>query len=175
MFPELSEDTHEVRTLGRLVGHAERAHPNHRLAAIRARNHVDGHVARLRIVLQEVEKHEAVDVGQPEVERNRRRLQLASHVQCARSSRRHDPLEARLVRGVEQNRREGRIVLDDEDERILAELVAVVLDFKARRKRRGNDGTAIVVARGRSNGRGACRDFGFKWHVKREGRALALC
>ena len=45
-------------------------------------------------------------------------LQLARHCQRARPGGRDDALEARLVRQIEQDRGEGRIVLDDQDERI---------------------------------------------------------
>ena len=57
------------------------------LHCIRAGDDVDRHVARLRIVLQQVEQYEAVDVRQAEVEGDRRRLQLARHVERACTSR----------------------------------------------------------------------------------------
>ena len=126
-----------------------------------------------RIVLQQVEQHEAVDVGEPEVERDRRRLKLARHRQRARAGGRDHALEARLVRGIEQDRGEGRVVLDDQHERVLAELVAVVVDLEARRQRRRHDRAAIVVARRRPVDGRARSSFGFERHVEREGRAFA--
>ena len=96
--------------------------------------------------LQQVEQHEAVDVGEPEIERDRARLKLARHRQRARAGGRDHALQARLVRGVEQDRREGRIVLDDQHERVLAQIVAVVADLEAGRQRRRDDRAAIVVA-----------------------------
>ena len=75
--------------------------------------------------LQQVEQHEAVDVGEAEVERDRVRLELARHRQRARAGGRDHALQARLAGEVEQDRGEGRVVLDDQHERI------------ARRGRRG--------------------------------------
>ena len=103
-------------------------------------------MAGVGIVLQQVEQHEAVDVGEAEIERDRGRLKLARHRQRPRSRGRNDALEAGLVRGIEQDRRERRIVLDDQHERILAQLVAVVADLEAGRQRRRHDRAAIVVA-----------------------------
>ena len=47
-------------------------------------------------------------------------------------------LKPRLVRGIEKDGRERRVVLDDQHERFLAELVAVVIDLKSRRECGGN-------------------------------------
>src|SRR5438045_2235133 len=95
---------------------------------------MDQNMTGLRVVLEQVEQHESVDVSQAEIERDRRRLKLASHVQSARSRGRHDSLELCLVRGVEQDGRKRRVVLDDQYERIFAELVAVIADLEAGRQ-----------------------------------------
>ena len=118
------------------------------------------------IVLQQVEQHEPVDIGEAEVERDRARLELARHGERARAGGRDDALEARLVRGVEQDRREGRVVLDDQHERILAELVAVVVDLEAGRKRGRHDRAAIVVAGGVPPSRRPALDRRLERHVE---------
>ena len=78
------------------------------------------------IVAQQVEQHEAVDVGQAEVERDRARPHLADHRDGARAGRGNHALQALLVRQFEQDAGEGRVVLDDQHERMAVELVAVV-------------------------------------------------
>ena len=111
---------------------------------------MDRDMAGLGIMLEQVEQDEAVDVRQAEVERDRRRLQLARHGEGAGPGDRYDALQIGLMRGIEQDRCEGRIILDDQHKRAFAEVVAVVVDLKARRKRGGDDGAAIVVARRRA-------------------------
>ena len=146
-----SEDADEIGALGGLFGDARGPQAHRRAAAIRAGNDVDRDVPGLGIVLEEVEQDEAVDIGETKIERDRRRLKLASHGQGAGSGRRDDALDARLVGCIEQDRREGRVVLDDQHERVLAELVAVVADLEPGRQRGRHDRAAIVVACRRPN------------------------
>ena len=107
---------------------------------------MDRECTGLGIVLEQVEQHEAVDVGQAEVERDRARLELARHRQRSGAGGRDDAFQSGLARRIEQDRREGRVVLDDQHERVLPELVAVVADLESGRQRRRNDRAAVLVA-----------------------------
>ena len=66
-FAKRLEQLDQLRPLGGLFGHAEGAHVHHRLAPVGAGHDVDRHMAGIGIVLQEVEQHEAVDVGEAKV------------------------------------------------------------------------------------------------------------
>src|SRR3954470_16071441 len=74
------------------------------------------------------------------------------------------------MRGIQEDRGEGRIVLDDEDEHALAEFVTIVVDLECRRERGRNDGPAIVVARGRSGELNARFRSGLQGNVQGKGR-----
>ena len=119
MLAQRGEHPDQIVALGRLLGYSERAHADDRLAAVGARNDMDRDVAGLGIVLQQVEQHEPVDVGEAEIESDRARLQLAGHRQRARARGRDHALEPGFMRDVEQDRGEGRVVLDDQHERTL--------------------------------------------------------
>src|SRR6185503_12002967 len=75
--------------------------------------------------------------------------------------------------GIEEDRGEGRIVLDDEHERVLAEIVAIVVDLEVGRKRVWHERAAVVIARGRSDHARARGLFGRERYVERERRAFA--
>ena len=62
------------------------------------------------------------------------------------------------------------IILHDQDERILAEIVTVVIDLEARRERRRHDRTAIVVAGRRCTRQRRRARLGFERDVERERR-----
>ena len=73
------------------------------------------------------------------------------------------------MRRIEEDRGEGCIVLDYEHERLLAQLVAVVVDLERRRQRSGDDGPAIVVTSLIRSPGGGCVNFGFDRNVEGEG------
>ena len=122
--------------VGRLRGHSERAHLGDRGDLVGAGDDVDRDLAGLGVVLQQVEQDEAVDVVEAEIERDRVGPELARHRQRARAGGRDHALEARLAGEIEQDRGEGDVVLDDQHERIAAEIVAVVADLERRRAAR---------------------------------------
>jgi hypothetical protein len=134
---------------------------------------VDRQVARLRIVLEKVQQHEAVDVGESEIERDRVRLKLARHCERPRPGGGHDALEANVPSKVEQDRREGRVVLHDQHEGIVAQIVPVVADFEAGGESRWDHCAAIVVAGRRTRACDRGRRRRVQGHEQGEGGAFA--
>ena len=100
---------------------------------IEARHDVDRDVAGRRIVLQPIEQHPAVDVGQPQVERDRVGLDDARELERLRAGVRDDALEAGVARGLEDRHREAEVVLDDEQHAIARLDDLVVVGDRARR------------------------------------------
>ena len=133
---------------------------------------MDRHAARQRIMLQQVEQHEAVYVGQAEIQRNGIRLQLAGHRQCAGTGRGHYSLQSDLVREIEQDRGEGRIVLDNQNEGIIAQLITIIHDLEVGRQRARDHRTAVVVARRRSARHAGGNADRLHWNEQGEGRSL---
>ena len=126
----------------RLLEVRERAGVERVLPLLFAGDDVHRDRLRRRIVLELVEQRPAVDVGKPDVERDRVGDELARERDARRRRvRRHEPLEAAVAREPEQDAREGRVVLDDEHDAVLRpHVVAVVVDRAARddrRRRRG--------------------------------------
>ena len=83
-------------------------------------------VGGVGIVAQQVEQDEPVDVGQAKVERDRAGPHLAHHRDRSRPGRGDDPLEPLLMGQFKQDAGERRVILDDQDEGMAVELVAVV-------------------------------------------------
>src|SRR5206468_7144966 len=127
----------------------------------------------LWVVLEQIEQHETVDIGEPKIERDRTRLELARHREGARASGRDDALQRRVMRSVEEDAGKGRIVLDDQHERILAQIVPVVADIEAGGKRRGDNRAAVVVAGSDAAGRETRRRLDLQRDIEAEGRAFA--
>ncbi len=91
------------------------------------RNDFDGDVARLRVVLEVLEHHPAVDVGQVEVERDGGRLDLAGQPQGIAAALGDDALEAAVARRLEQDGGETRVVLDDQQAAVAGPQVGAVI------------------------------------------------
>ena len=81
----------------RLLEEAERAVLQAAALLVETGDHVHRDVARRRIVLEPIEQHPAIDVGQPQIERDRIRLDGARELERLRAARRDDALEARLT------------------------------------------------------------------------------
>lgn len=92
-----------------------------------ARDDVDGDRAAFRLVPEQVEQDETVDIAEAEIERDRARPQLADHCQRSRPGRGDHTLDPGVVRHVEQDAGKGRVALDDQHEGLVFEIVAVVL------------------------------------------------
>jgi hypothetical protein len=99
---------------------------------VHAGDHVDRDVPGRRIVLEPIEQHPPIDVGQPEVERDGIRLDRARELERLRAARRDHALEARLPPHLEQRHRERRVVLDHEQHAIARLEVVVVIRYRAR-------------------------------------------
>ena len=102
------------RVIHRLFQHRERAHLQAALARIVDGDDVDRDVPRVGAALENVEQAPAVHVRQVDVESDQRRAEAAHQRQRAAAGRRHDGLEAAIVRQVEQDAAELRVVLDDQ-------------------------------------------------------------
>ena len=89
----------------RLLQEGERPQPHPALPAVVDRDDVDGDVAGGRVVLQAVEDHPAVHVGQPQVERDGGGLELPGQLQRRLALGGDHRLEAQLVGLVEQDAR----------------------------------------------------------------------
>jgi hypothetical protein len=71
-------------------------------------------MTRIGAALENVEQPPAVHVRQIDVESDQRRIEPPHQRQCAAAGRRHHGLEAAIVRQIEQDAAELRIVLDDQ-------------------------------------------------------------
>ena len=132
-----------------------------------------------RVVLEPVEHHPALVVGQVQVERDGGGMQLARQGDPAVDGARHDGLEAFFPREVAQDAGEVRVVLDDEQDEVVGlELGPVVLDRGGLDDGRGSGAAGFgAAARGDrllavGPRRRLCpgEDGG---EIKREGAALA--
>ena len=83
---------------------------------------------------QQVEQHETVDVAQPKIERNGQWLNLARNRGRPRPAVETMPF-SRLRGRLEQDVGERRVVLDDQHERLLAQIVAVVVRLNHQQRR----------------------------------------
>jgi len=96
---------------------------------------VDRNVTRRRIVLEAVEQHPAIHVGQPEIERDRVGLDRACELESWLPRRRYDALEAALPRDLQQCLREREVVLDEEQHAVAGLERVVVIRDRARQDR----------------------------------------
>ena len=118
-----------VAALDRLGQEGDRARGERPAAGLVGRDHADRHVPRRQVVLQPLQHAPAVDVGQEDVERDRRRA-------CTRGPRRSaaapsdvtSPLKPLLAGRVEQEPGKADVVLDDQQHAIAGpNVVAVVV------------------------------------------------
>ena len=65
-------------------------------------------------MLQPIEQHPAIDIGQPQVERDRIGLDDACELQRLSAGVRDHALEAAAARHLEDRHREPEVILDDE-------------------------------------------------------------
>jgi hypothetical protein len=101
------------------------------------RDHVDRSVANGRVVLDARKDTPALDVGQEDVEQDRRRLVLVDHREGGGPLRGHDALHPLLTGRLEQHPREREVILDDEDHLVArVDRLAVVIGFVHHRDRR---------------------------------------
>ena len=77
-------------------------------------------------MLEQIEQHETIDVRQSKVEGNRVGPQLADHREGAGTGGRNHPLQSPAHGPSRERSWRGRIVLDDQHERVLAKTVTVV-------------------------------------------------
>ena len=105
----------QLLALDRLQRVADRAELERLLRVVGDRDDVDRDVARLRIALELIEHAEAGVIRQIDVEQDRAGLVLRGRREPVVRRVRHDALEAELVRQVAQDRRETRVVFDDQD------------------------------------------------------------
>ena len=111
-------------------------------------------VARGRVELELVEHRPAEHVGQEDIERDGRGVELPGQGQAQRALGGDDALEALVARQAEQDAGVVRIVLDDEQHGVaLLDGVAVVLDVLLAR-----DGQDRELARTWACGAGCWRD-----------------
>ena len=129
-LPGARQGTQERVAVDRLLEEPEGAGPQAPLLLVVDRDHVDRHVPRARIVLEEVEQRPAVHVGKPDIEGDRMRLVAMRQGERRSAVGRDQPLEALLAGEFQEHRGEHRIVLDDEDD------VIAVARWRAGRPRR---------------------------------------
>ena len=117
-------------------------------------------MARGRVVLQPVENGPAVDVGQPQVERDGRGLVLARQGERPVGAVGHQALEAAVAGQIQQDLGEVRIVLDDEEDPVARlDRAAVVRDLALDHGRehhargRGLDDLGLGLGRDGADGR----------------------
>ena len=93
------------------------------------RQHLHGNVARGRILLQMIEHGPAQHVGQEDIERDGGGMEFARQRKCFGAAQRDQNLESVVARQVAEHARVVRIVLDDQQDRIVRlQIVAVVLE-----------------------------------------------
>src|SRR6266581_1145799 len=92
------------------VGHS--ADLQRALGLISNRNDVDGDVASVGIVLQQVEHSPAIELRQHDIQCNRIRLVLPREGQAGVAALSNQDLEAAIVGGVDQNPIEADVVVD---------------------------------------------------------------
>jgi len=79
----------------RLVQEAERTVLQAAALVVEAGDHVHRDVPRRRVVLEPIEQHPPIDVGEPEIEGDGIRLDRAGQLEGLRAARRDDALESR--------------------------------------------------------------------------------
>ena len=118
---------------GRFAQVRERAGVERLLPLLLTGDHVDGDRLRPGLALELVEQRPAVDVGQPDVERDRIGDELPRQRQSLGAGPRDQALEAAIAGQAEQNAREGRVVLDDQSDAVVrAHVLAIVFEGSGR-------------------------------------------
>ena len=111
----------------RLGDERERAARQPVLAILFERDDLHRDVPRLGILLQLAEHRPSEHVGQEHVERHRHRPELARQAQRLAAAHGDEHLEALVVRQVHEDPRVVRVVLDDEQRRVVRlQIVAIV-------------------------------------------------
>ena len=124
------EGRERVLALDRLADERERSGTKRPLAGVIRRNDDDGNVAGRGIVLQSTQDPPAVDVGQEQIERDRRGRELSGEIQGHHAARCHNSLEPQFARRFEKQARKSHVVLDDEQDVVTrVDGVAVIADL----------------------------------------------
>src|SRR6185295_9632160 len=124
------------RVIHRLFEHGECAHLQTALARILDRDDVNRDVPRVGAALENVEQPPAIHVRQIDVQRYQRRTEATHQRQRAAAGRRHYGLEAAIVRQIEQNAAELRIVLDDQQHALAGPDVLTIVGQLGRHQQR---------------------------------------
>ena len=85
---------------------------------VRGGDDVHGDVPRERVMLELIQDHPAVHVGQPEIQRDRVRAQHTRHLQAVRPRRRDDAAEPVFAREAQQGATERLVILDHQQHAI---------------------------------------------------------